>query len=718
MTKNKKIIISILVGLILVFLSIFLKLTFSSISIPFLKAKISTFMLDLNGTVINVDQVELRLIKDIGFAIEIPNIKTSPTNNINISNTIVDINIYSIFSKGLFESDINISSRLDLYSEQSFDLKIVSKDNNLIIKELVGDDFSISEEIIIKKNKFDVIDIDLIFTKKFIEQNFKKYLKIVNNDYAFNLSEFFFDENMFYKSKVKINLDYRELYIERFDNKHNIKLGAKINYSNSEYKINLESVIPNVNLTKILNTVSAKRGTNDDKLLKTLSGSLYKEQNIEVNFVANNNFKPKEIEIIASGQLNFNYKFDENEDPSYLKGIAPYRINLYKKSLLDDFYKISSNIDLVNVRSYIRQINLVKSKNEKLILTINSSFDLKKDIELRLETKNTDQISLNGNIVLSKDNDLIFNNLYVSNNDNVDLSIDGSLKNRNLIAKITGDVIDLSKNVIRINDKVKDYYYQSEVFNIFSRVAYLNGGVLVDNFSVNINKKKNMIKVQSKGNTLDTSYDYIREKNTEIDVSVIKSANIINAVGANHSARKLIKNGEATVSSYRTIGSTQTSIDIDLANFILINTPASLKLLSLPSFSGLSSALNDESGIEFAYGKLSYNVNEDAYSDINAFAVNDGIGLVVNGNIDRKNKKLNLDGQISPLHLISGIIQKIPFFGKLLIGNEGEGILAVEYTMVGDQDNPEVSSNPLTIFKPRLFQRTIDFLNNNNNNNN
>jgi len=716
MTKNKKIIISILVGLILVFSSIFLKLTFSSISIPYLKAKISTFMLDFNGTVINVDQVELRLMKDIGFAIEIPNIKTSPTNNINISNTIVDINIYSIFSKGFFESDINISSRLDLYSEQSFDLKIVSKDNNLIIKELVGDDFSISEEIIIKKNKFDVIDIDLIFTKKFIEQNFKKYLKIVNNDYAFNLSEFFFDENIFYKSKVKINLDYRELYIERFDNKHNIKLGAKINYSNSEYKINLESVIPNVNLTKILNTVSAKRGTNDDKLLKTLSGSLYKEQNIEVNFVANNNFKPKEIEIIASGQLNFNYKFDENEDPSYLKGIAPYRINLYKKSLLDDFYKISSNIDLVNVRSYIRQINLVKSKNEKLILTINSSFDLKKDIELRLETKNTDQISLNGNIVLSKDNDLIFNNLYVSNNDNVDLSIDGSLKNRNLIAKITGDVIDLSKNVIRINDKVKDYYYQSEVFNIFSRVAYLNGGVLVDNFSVNINKKKNMIKVQSKGNTLDTSYDYIREKNTEIDVSVIKSANIINAVGANHSARKLIKNGEATVSSYRTIGSTQTSIEIDLANFILINTPASLKLLSLPSFSGLSSALNDESGIEFAYGKLSYNVNEDAYSDINAFAVNDGIGLVVNGNIDRKNKKLNLDGQISPLHLISGIIQKIPFFGKLLIGNEGEGILAVEYTMVGDQDNPEVSSNPLTIFKPRLFQRTIDFLNNNNNN--
>ena len=716
MTRGKKIIISILVGLVIVFSSIFIKLKFSSINVPYLKTKIPTLMLDLNGTIVDVDQVKLRLMKDIGFAIEIPNIKINSLNNININNTIADIDIFSIFFKGFFDSDINISSRLDLYLEQSFDIKIVSKDNNFIIKELVGTNFSISEEIIIEKDNFYPIDIDLIFTKKFIEQNFKKYLKIVNNDYAFNLSEFFFDENIFYKSKVKINLDYRELYIERFDNKHNIKLGAKINYSNSEYKINLESVIPNVNLTKILNTVSAKRGTNDDKLLKTLSGSLYKEQNIEVNFVANNNFKPKEIEIIASGQLSFNYKFDRNEDPSYLKGIAPYKINLYKKSLLDNFYKISSNIDLTNVHSYIRQINLAKLKNEELILTINSKFDLKKDIELRLETKNTDNLFLNGNIALSKDNDLIFNNLYVSNNDNVDISINGSLKNRNLIANITGDVIDLSKNIIRINDKVKDYYYQSEVFKIFSRVAYLNGGVIVDNFSVKINKKKNMIKVQSKGNTLDTSFDYIREKNTEVDVSVINSANIINTVGANHSSRKLIKNGEATVSSYRIIGSTQTSIEIDLANFTLTNTPASLKLLSLPSFSGLSTVLNNESGIEFAYGKLSYKVNEDAYSDINAFAVNDGIGLIVNGNIDRKNKKLNLNGQISPLHLISGIIQKIPFFGKLLIGNEGEGILALEYTMVGDQDNPEVSSNPLTIFKPRLFQRTIDFLNNNNNN--
>lgn len=197
---------------------------------------------------------------------------------------------------------------------------------------------------------------------------------------------------------------------------------------------------------------------------------------------------------------------------------------------------------------------------------------------------------------------------------------------------------------------------------------------------------------------------------------MIKTDNITNSVGPNHGSRKIIKNGKAIISSYRVIGSLDTNVEVQLEDFVLINTPATLKLLSLPSTSGIRSVVNNESGIEFAYGKINYKVNENDYFDINAYAVNDGIGLILNGSIDRKKKSLNLSGQISPLHLISGLIQKIPIFGKLLIGNEGEGIVAVEYSMTGNQDNPDVSSNPLTIFKPRLFERTIDFINNNFNN--
>ena len=317
---------------------------------------------------------------------------------------------------------------------------------------------------------------------------------------------------------------------------------------------------------------------------------------------------------------------------------------------------------------------------------------------------------MKGSLELSDSNDFLFNNFYISNNDNVDIYINGSLKSRKLVGTIKGKNIDLSKNVIRINDEIKDYYFQSENYNISTKKAFLIDGLLVDNLNIIIDKKKNKINVQSNGNTADTSFKYVRTKDAKIDVSVIDVGNIINSVGPNHSARNIISKGKAVIRSHRIVGSLETNVDIDLEDFVLINTPSTLKLLSMPSFSGLSSALNNESGIEFAYGNLSYKVNADNYSDIKAFAVNDGIGLILEGNIDRKNELINIEGQISPLQLISGIIQKIPLFGKILIGNEGDGILAVEYSMSGDLDDPEVKSNPLTIFKPRLFERTLEFL--------
>jgi hypothetical protein len=322
-------------------------------------------------------------------------------------------------------------------------------------------------------------------------------------------------------------------------------------------------------------------------------------------------------------------------------------------------------------------------------------------------------LALDGKIELSEKNDFSIKDFFISNNDNINLKINGSINNRTFSGKISGKKIDLSKNKIEINDSIKDYYFVSEKYKIFTTEALLSGGLLVNNLKISIDKEKNQIDVKVSGDTNESSFTYARKKNRELDISVTRADNIINSVGPNHGSRNIIKNGKATISTYRLIGSLDTNVEVQLEDFVLINTPGTLKLLSLPSFSGLSSLINNETGIEFAYGKISYIVNEDKYADINAYAVNDGIGLILNGLIDRKKRSLDLKGQISPLHLISGFIQKIPIFGKLLVGNEGEGIVAVEYAMTGNQDDPDVTSNPLTIFKPRLFERTIDFFNSN-----
>ena len=710
MSINKKITFAALIVLIAIILGVFLKLAFGHINSSYLDKRITSYIFQASGKKIELDEVRLRLIKGIGLAISIPNAEIYLNENINVSDTIIDINIISILLKGINASELKITSQLNLSKDQRFNVEIVSKDEDITIKKFSSNNFSLIDDINLKNNNYHIININSVFSKKFVDQNLESQLKKIKIDHGIELSKLFFDEKSNYNTKLKVNLRTQEIHIDKLENKHQFDLKVKIDYSESDTKLILKSSLPSISLIKILNNISAKRETNNKKILKTLSDVLYKEQNIEVNFSIDNNYRPKDIQVELAGQINLDYQLDKNQDPSFIKGIAPYNLSFTKKNILNDLLDISSNINLNNTELYIRQINLVKSFNENLNIKFSSSFDIKESIQLSILNSNDDVLKLSGILELSDNNDLLFNNLYISNDNNVDLNINGSLKNRKLVGSIAGNSIDLSKNVIRINDNIKDYYFKSEDYKISTNRAYLVDGLSVDNFKITIDKRRDKISVHSTGDTGDTSFKYVRTKDTKVDVSVIDAGNIINSVGPNHSARNIISKGKAIIKSYRIVGSLETDVEIDLENFVLINSPATLKLLSLPSFSGLSSVLNNETGIEFAYGKLNYLVDTENYSEIKAFAVNDGIGLVIEGNIDRKNKLIDLKGQISPLHLISGIIQKIPFFGKILIGDEGEGILAVEYSMSGNLDDPEVSSNPLTIFKPRLFERTLKFL--------
>ena len=710
MSKNKKITLSILIVSITFILVVFLKLAFGYISSPYLSKKISTYIFEVSGKKVELDEVRLHLVKGIGLAVSIPNAEIYLNDKIKAINTIIDISVLSILSKGVNASEMGISSQINLYQDQLFNVEIISKDKDITINKFSSDNFSLVDEVSLKNNNYHILNINSVFSKSFVDQNLRGQLKKIKNDYGVELSDLFFEDNYFYNTKLKINLRKQEIHIDKLENKNRFNFKFIIDYSDDDKKLTLKSKLSSVSIIKILNNISTKRDTNNKKILKTFSELLYKEQNIDASLTIDRNFTPKDIQVRAAGQISLNYHLDQNQDPSFIKGIAPYNITIIKKDLSNDLFNISSNINLNNTQLYIRQINLVKSINEILNLKINSLFDIKKNIKLSVLSANTDALNLNGSLELSDNNDFLFNNFYISNYNNVDLTINGSLKNRKLVGVINGEYIDLSKNIIRINDEIKNYYFQSENYTISTNKAYLTDSILVDNFNIIIDKRKNKINVQSTGNTGDTSFKYVRNKDTKIDVSIIDVGNIINSVGINHSARNIVSKGKAIIRNYRMVGSLETNVEIDLENFVLINTPATFKLLSLPSFSGLSSVFNNETGIEFAYGKLNYKVTADNYSDIKAFAVNDGVGLVLEGNIDRKNKLLNIEGQISPLHLISGIIQKIPFFGNILIGNEGDGILAIEYSMSGNLDDPEVSSNPLTIFKPRLFERTLEFL--------
>ena len=711
MSKSKKIIYSILILLILIIIAFSYKLATTGFQSSYLKNKVSSYILEISSNDLEISNVTIKYVKNNGLILDIPSASTKNELQYHLRNTIIDINLLSILKKGLKNSDLHLYSNADFGSNKSVSIELFSNEESFTVNKILSTNFNISEPIVVDKNN--LVNLDFNFTKNFIDNNFVSYIDTIQSKYNLNISDLFFDNKIFYRTSILIDVKNQVIYIKKLQNKNFIKIQASVDYSNKDIFVKLNLNIPTQNLSEIFHIILSSRDTNNVKILKTISDLSDENQNLDLNFRISNDLVPREIFMNASGKVNLDYQLDQNNDPSFLRGSTFYDINIYKKTVADDLYNISSNFDFTDANIYIRQINLIKKSKESLNLSINSNFDLKKDIELNIETIDSNFLTLNGKIKLNEVNDFIIDDFYVFNNDNADLKINAILTNRTLDGKISGKLIDLSKNKLSINDDIKNYYFKFEKYKIFTKKAFLSGGLSVDNFKVNIKKKKNQINVQSSGENNESYFTYSRKKDKKLDISVTRTDNIINSVGPKHSSRKIIKNGKADISTYRLIGSSDTNVEIELEDFVLINTPGMLKLLSLPSFSGISSVMNNESGIEFAYGKISYKVNDAEYSDINAYAVNDGVGLVLSGNINRKNGLMNIEGQISPLHLLSGIIQKIPIFGRLLIGNEGEGIVAVEYTMTGSQDNPDVTSNPLTIFKPRLFERTIDFFNNN-----
>ena len=120
--------------------------------------------------------------------------------------------------------------------------------------------------------------------------------------------------------------------------------------------------------------------------------------------------------------------------------------------------------------------------------------------------------------------------------------------------------------------------------------------------------------------------------------------------------------------------------------------------------------IEDERGINFIKGEVKYEEDIDYFSNIEMYGVSDSIGLVMEGSINRKDKTLKFEGEISPIHLINMLLKKVPIIGDLIVGEEGEGLFAFEFLMDGPSNDPNVSSNPLSIAKPQILERAAKYL--------
>ena len=133
----------------------------------------------------------------------------------------------------------------------------------------------------------------------------------------------------------------------------------------------------------------------------------------------------------------------------------------------------------------------------------------------------------------------------------------------------------------------------------------------------------------------------------------------------------------------------------DIANIRVRDANVLAELLNAISVVGILDQLNGE-GIVFNEADADFVLTPDAIQVTRGAAIGASLGVSMAGLYSTADKRLQLQGVISPIYLVNGI--------GALFSQRGEGLFGFNYALGGTADAPEVSVNPLSILTPGMFR--------------
>ena len=120
--------------------------------------------------------------------------------------------------------------------------------------------------------------------------------------------------------------------------------------------------------------------------------------------------------------------------------------------------------------------------------------------------------------------------------------------------------------------------------------------------------------------------------------------------------------------------------------------------MSATSVFGLIEQLSGD-GILFTESEAKFILKPRGILLKQASAVGASLGVSMDGIYDIKGEEMDMQGVISPMYTVNGMI-----LGKLFAPRDGEGLIGFNYSISGPLENPKVSINPLSIFTPGIFR--------------
>lgn len=115
----------------------------------------------------------------------------------------------------------------------------------------------------------------------------------------------------------------------------------------------------------------------------------------------------------------------------------------------------------------------------------------------------------------------------------------------------------------------------------------------------------------------------------------------------------------------------------------------------------------ESGGLSFRKIWIPFVMANDTITLTDAIASSSALALKVNGSVDQNSDDLNLRGVISPAYGLTGALDNVPLLGTLLSGGEGEGILAMTFTLTGPSKDPDFALNPLSLLTPGILRNVF-----------
>ena len=148
--------------------------------------------------------------------------------------------------------------------------------------------------------------------------------------------------------------------------------------------------------------------------------------------------------------------------------------------------------------------------------------------------------------------------------------------------------------------------------------------------------------------------------------------------------------------------------ELVIRDFEVFDAPVLARLLNALSLSGMQELLRND-GISFT--KLQSDMRYITRGDKRVIRFDNGrtsgsaLGLTFEGEVDQANDTLDIKGTIVPASNVNRFLSRIPVLGKVLAGDEGDGVFAATYTIKGDAKKTKITINPLSVLAPGILRK-------------